>query len=137
MNELKKISVVDFAVLPDPNGDSATFLNLLLPDTEAAKRVVDEFNKNGVTGFNYWYTNMYHFVNQWTHLKDLKTVAKLPIQVLGAPQDYNNLQIPKSQEVVGRLISFGIRVTWTEEDLKNLATKISTCIKQALSVAHA
>lgn len=137
VNELKKINGVDFAVLPDPNGDSATFLNLLLPDTEAAKRTVDEFNKNGVTGFNYWYTNMYHFVNQWTHLKDLKTVAKLPIQILGAPQDYNNLQIPKSQEVVGRLISFGIRVTWTEEDLKNLAAKISTCVKQALSVAHA
>lgn len=137
VNELKKISGVDFAVLSDPAGDSATFLNLLLPDTEAAKRTVDQFNKEGVTGFNYWYTNMYHFINQWTHLKDMKTAAKLPIQVLGAPQDYNNLKLPKSQEVVGRLISFGIRVTWTEEELKSLAAKISTCIKQALSVAHA
>lgn len=137
VNELKKISGVDFAVLADPAGDSATFLNLLLPDTEAAMRTVDQFNKEGVTGFNYWYTNMYHFINQWTHLKDMKTAAKLPIQLVGAPQDYNNLSLPKSQAVVGRLISFGIRVTWTEEDLKNLAAKISMCIKQALSVAHA
>jgi 8-amino-3,8-dideoxy-alpha-D-manno-octulosonate transaminase len=75
-------------------------------------------NKAGVGGFNYWYTNMYHFINQWEHIKGLKTASKLAIQVLGAPQDYNNLDIPKTQEVVGRLISFGIRCTWTEEEVK-------------------
>ena len=72
-----------------------------------------------------------HFINQWEHIKNLKTASKLPIQVLGAPQDYNNLHLPKTQEVVGRLISFGIRCTWTEEDLKLLAQKISSCITKA------
>jgi 8-amino-3,8-dideoxy-alpha-D-manno-octulosonate transaminase len=131
---LSSIPGVSFATLPDPAGDSATFLNILLPDTDSAKRVVDEFNKTGVTGFNYWFLNMYHFINQWNHLKDMKTAAKLPIQVLGAPQDYNNLHLPKSQEVVGRLISFVIRVTWTEEEMKTLAGKITTSIQNALSI---
>lgn len=131
---LSSIPGVSFATLPDPSGDSATFLNILLPDTESAKRTVDELNKAGVGGFNYWFLNMYHFINQWTHLKDLKTAAKLPIQLLGAPQDYNNLHLPKSQEVVGRLISFGIRVTWTEQEMKALAEKITTSIQNALSI---
>jgi len=131
---LSEIPGVSFATLPDPAGDSATFLNILLPDTESAKRTVDEFNKAGVAGFNYWYLNMYHFINQWNHLKDMKTAAKLPIQLLGAPQDYNNLHLPKSQEVVGRLISFVIRVTWTEQELKTLAGKITTSIQNALSI---
>jgi 8-amino-3,8-dideoxy-alpha-D-manno-octulosonate transaminase len=135
--ELSKIKGVSFATLPDPSGDSATFLNILMPDTESAKRTVDEFNKAGVGGFNYWFLNMYHFINQWNHLKELKTAAKLPIQLLGAPQDYLNLHLPKSQEVVGRLISFGIRVTWTEQELKTLAGKITTCIQNALSPIHA
>jgi 8-amino-3,8-dideoxy-alpha-D-manno-octulosonate transaminase len=137
VSELSKIPGVSFSTLADPSGDSATFLNMFLPDTEAAKRVVEEFNKAGVGGFNYWFINMYHFINQWNHLKDLKSAAKLPIHVLGAPQDYNNLHLPKSQEVVGRLISFGIRCTWTKEEVKALAGKISVCVEKALAVTHA
>ena len=135
--ELGKIAGVSFAVLPDPAGDSATFLNILMPDTESAKRTVDEFNKCGVGGFNYWFLNMYHFINQWNHLKEMKTAAKLTVQLVGAPQDYTNLKLPKSQEVVGRLISFGIRVTWTEQEMEALAGKITTCIHNALSPIHA
>ncbi len=105
---LSKTEGVSFATLADPSGDSATFLNMLLPDTTTAKAVVDEFNKGGVGGFNYWFINMYHFINQWDHVKQLKTASKLPVEVFGTPQDYNNLQLPKSQEVIGRLISFGI-----------------------------
>ncbi len=137
MDRLAKVQGVEFSTLVDSAGDSATFLNILLPDTDSAKRVVEEFNKNGVGGFNYWYINMYHFINQWTHLTQLKSAAKLPIHHFGAPQDYLNLNLPKSQEVIGRLISFGIRVTWTEEDLKNLADKISTSIQKALATIHA
>lgn len=134
---LRKTTGIGFATLADPDGDSATFLNLLLPDTETAKRTVDALNANGIGGFNYWFTNMYHFINQWDHLKDLRVAANLPINVLGAPQDYKNLKLPVSQNVVGRLISFGIRVTWTPEQLSALADGISKSVTQALSTVHA
>ncbi|MDP3556213.1 MAG: aminotransferase class I/II-fold pyridoxal phosphate-dependent enzyme [Bacteroidota bacterium] len=136
-NHLSKTEGISFSKLGDDNGDSGTFLNIFLPNTEIAKRTVDEFNKAGVSGFNYWYTNMYHFINQWDHIKNLKTASKLAIQVLGAPQDYNNLNIPKSQEVVGKLISFGIRCTWTEEQTKELAEKISACVVKAMQPVNA
>lgn len=129
---LSETEGVSFARLADPQGDSATFLNILLPDTESAKNVVDEMNKAGITGFNYWYTNMYHFINQWDHIKEMRTAGRLAIEVLGAPQDYANLQIPKSQDVVGRLISFGIRCTWTDEEVKSLANRISDAVVKAL-----
>ena len=135
--ELSKVEGINFSKLGDDNGDSGTFLNILMPDTETAKRTVDEFNKAGVGGFNYWFTNMYHFINQWEHIKGLKTASKLAIQVLGAPQDYHNLDIPKTQAIVGRLISFGIRCTWTEEELKTLAAKISECATKALNHVNA
>ena len=135
--ELSKVAGINFSKLGDDNGDSGTFLNILMPDIEIAKRTVDEFNKAGVGGFNYWFTNMYHFINQWEHIKGLKTASKLAIQVLGAPQDYHNLDIPKTQAIVGRLISFGIRCTWTEEELKTLAAKISECATKALKPVNA
>lgn len=129
---LSQTKGVSFSRLADPDGDSATFLNLMLPDTATAQRVVDGLNNAGVGGFNYWYSNMYHFINQWDHLKNMQTASKLVVEVLGAPQDYKNVELPKSQEVIGRLISFGIRCTWTEEEVKQLAAKISECVAKAM-----
>ena len=76
---------------------------------------------------------MYHFVNQWGHLKDLKSAAPLAIHHFEKPQDYNNLHLPKSQEVVGRLISFGIRCTWTVQEVTALAEKIKMSVTKAVS----
>lgn len=135
--EFSKIKGVSFARLADADGDSATFLNLLMPDTNSAQLLVDEMKAQGIGGFDYWFKNMYHFINQWDHIKELKTVSKLPIQVLGAPQDYKNLNLPKSQEVIGRLISFGIRCTWSENDLKQITEKVSSCIQKVLNTVHA
>jgi len=132
MQELGKIAGVSFATIPDPNGDSATFLNLMLPNTELAQHVVDTFNANGVSGFNYWYTNMYHFINQWDHIKEGKVAAKTNVQLLGAPQDYLNLDLPKTQETIGRLISFGIKASWTDDELDALLQKMSNSIQQVL-----
>lgn len=135
--ELSKIDGVSFAELPDPSGDSATFLNILLPDSRIAERVVEDLRLNNIGGFNYWYVNMYHFINQWLHLKELKSAAPLTIHLLDKPQDYMNLSLPKSQEVIGRLISFGIRVTWTEQEIKTLASGIGKSIQKVLSTIHA
>jgi 8-amino-3,8-dideoxy-alpha-D-manno-octulosonate transaminase len=132
--KLSQTEGISFAKVCDPDGDSATFLNILMPDTETAKRTVEEMNKAGISGFNYWFTNMYHFINQWEHIKELKTTSKLPVEVLGAPQDYKNMQLPKTQEVIGRLISFGIRCTWTQEQMDQLANGIATCAKKAMTV---
>lgn len=137
VNELSKTPGISFARLADPAGDSATFLNLFLPDTETAKRAVAEMKAAGVAGFDYWFTNMYHFINQWDHIKEMRTVSKLPIEVLGFPQDYKTMQLPKSQEVVGRLISFGIKYKWTEQDMKDLAAKISACVTKAMKPVNA
>ncbi len=134
MATLSDIPGLSFAHLPDPDGDSATFLNLLLPDTDAAQRTVQELNVAGVGGFNYWFTNMYHFINQWDHIKHMHTASALPIEKFGVPQDYSNLDIPHAQNVIGRLISFGIRATWADEEADALASNISDAITKAIGV---
>jgi 8-amino-3,8-dideoxy-alpha-D-manno-octulosonate transaminase len=128
---------IKFAALGDEAGDSATFLNILMPDTETAKRTVAALNEAGIGGFNYWFTNMYHFINQWDHLKQMKTVSKLPVELFGSSQDYKNLQLPKSQEVVGRLISFVIKCTWTEQEMKTLAQGFLAAVEKATKAVSA
>lgn len=134
MDTLGQVQGVSFARIPDANGDSATFLNLLLPDTETAGRVVAELNAAGVGGFNYWFTNMYHFINQWDHIKEMRTASALAIEKFGAPQDYTNLDIPNAQAVIGRLISFGVRATWTSDEVATLAANIEAAIRKATLV---
>ncbi len=134
MTVLADVPGVSFARLPDPDGDSATFLNLLLADTDSAQRTVAALNEAGVGGFNYWFTNMYHFINQWDHIKEMRTASALAVQKFGAPQDYNNLDIPGAQSTIGRLISFGIRASWTTEDVDNLASNIEVAVRKATLV---
>lgn len=133
MQQLAQVPGLGFAALPDPDGDSATFLNLLLPDAPTAQRFVAALNAAGVGGFNYWFTNMYHFINQWDHLTQLRTASALGVQVLGPPQDYTALELPVSQQVIGRLVSVGIRVTWTPEELDALAAALTAAARQAVS----
>ncbi len=134
MDRLGNIVGLSFAQIPDPAGDSATFLNMLLPNEATARQTVAELQAAGVGGFNYWFTNMYHFINQWDHLKEMRTASALPIEKFGAPQDYKNLDVPKAQEVIGRLISFGIRATWTSEEVDALADQIEAAVGRALPV---
>jgi 8-amino-3,8-dideoxy-alpha-D-manno-octulosonate transaminase len=134
---LSKNKNIGFAKVGDESGDSATFLNILLPDTETTKRVVNEMNNAGVVGFDYWFLNMYHFINQWDHLKNLQTVSKLPAQILERSQDYTKLNLPKTQEVVGRLISFSVKVSWTEQQMKDLAANIIACVEKATKPVNA
>ena len=133
MELLSAVEGISFTRLPDPEGDTATFLNLLLPDSEVAKAFVEELNKAGIGGFNYWYTNMYHFINQWDHLKEMRTAAPLTVEVLGAPQNYATMDLPESQLVVSRLVSFGIRCTWTEDEVRQLAKKLTAIARKVLT----
>ncbi len=132
-----KLSVIDgvtFRPVPDEEGDSGTFLNFFLPTTKLAGKVDEEFGKTtGVVGCIYWYINMYHFINQWDHFKNLKSAAPLAIHHFGAPQDYNKLELPKTQEVIGRLISLVVRATWTKKEMDELADKMVAAIKKVLA----
>lgn len=130
---LAQVDGVTFRYMPDPEGDSATFLNFFMPTAELSQKVMAQFAEDGIGGFNYWYTNMYHFINQWNHIKDLKSPNKLGIHHFGAPQDYNNLALPKSNEVVGRLISLGVKANWPAEELEAFKIQMVASIKKVLA----
>ena len=131
--KLAEIAGVSFRRMPDEEGDSATFLNFFLPNQEIAERCAKGFAEAGLGGFNYWFTNMYHFINQWDHLKNLKSAAPLHLHHIELPQDYNNLDLPKSQEVVGRLISLGISTKWTNEQMDHLVAGVKKVIDREVN----
>jgi len=131
-DRLKEIDGLRFRKMDDESGDSATFLNFFVPTKENATKLFEQLAADGVAGVANWYTNMYHFINQWDHIKEIKFPSKLAIHDLGAPQDYKNLSLPKSEDVISRLISIGISCTWKEDELASYTDKIIASINKIL-----
>lgn len=131
-DRLKRIEGLTFRKMDDEAGDSATFLNFFMPSKEKAAKLFEQFAADGVGGIANWYTNMYHFINQWDHIKEMKFPSKLAIHDLGAPQDYKNLSLPKSEDVIGRLVCIGISCMWKDEELEEYTNKIIASINKVL-----
>ena len=129
---LAEVPGITFRHMHDEEGDSGTFLNFFLPSQELAQKAMDQFAADGIGGFNYWYTNMYHFINQWDHIKNKDSAFKVPMHELDCPQDYNNLDLPHAQNVIGRLISLGIRGTWTETELQDFGDKMVASLNKIM-----
>lgn len=123
---------VSFRLIPDKKGDSATFIDFFLPDENTTRRVLKAFDKHGV-GYAYWYDNNYHYFKNWNHIRQIKSAAKLAISMFEVPQDYSTLQIPVSDNIMSRLISIQIRITWTEQELNLLTENIGKAFHEVFS----
>jgi 8-amino-3,8-dideoxy-alpha-D-manno-octulosonate transaminase len=126
---LSKFPLVSFRKIPDKKGDSATFMDFFLQDESTTRKVLKAFDKHDVA-YAYWYDNNYHYFKNWEHIKQMKTAAKLAISLFNPPQDYATLQIPQSENIISRLISIQIRITWTKEELHALTSKIENALNE-------
>lgn len=132
---LAKFPEVSFRHIPDANGDAATFMDFFLPDEQTARKVLAALKEEGIgniTGIQYWYDNNYHYIKNWEHLKNLKSPAPMAIHLLGSPQDYNNLDLPITDNLMSRLISLVVKVAWTDEQLATLTSKIEKALQSVL-----
>ncbi|MEA3415588.1 MAG: DegT/DnrJ/EryC1/StrS family aminotransferase [Thermodesulfobacteriota bacterium] len=115
---------ISFRRIPDVQGDTATFLSFFLPDELKARKIAGKLAYAGVDGCFYWYDNNWHYIRQWDHLKKLKSAAKLPIALLENRPDYENIDLPQSDQIMSRTISMLIKLSWTEDEIKQRIEKI-------------
>jgi 8-amino-3,8-dideoxy-alpha-D-manno-octulosonate transaminase len=121
---MSRFSEITFRKIPDEKGDSATFLSFFLPDESKARKIASELGSAGVDACFYWYDNNWHYIRQWDHLKKLKSAARLPIALLENRPDYENIDLPQSDQIMSRTISMLIKLSWTEEELQQRIEKI-------------
>jgi len=120
---------IGFRALPDPEGDSATFLSFFLPNEVKARETVKSLGEAGVDGCFYWYDNNWHYIRQWHHFKKLSSAAKLSVQFLDHCPDYEKLELPKSDGIMGRTISMQIKLSWTQDELSRRIEKMTDVFK--------
>ena len=128
---LQEFPEIRTRLVPDEDGDSATFLSFFLPDSEKAIKVFDEFQKEELSA-SYWYRNNFHYHRQWGHLKEMKSIYNLPLMKMNNAPDYRNIDVPKSDAIMQKLMMTQIMVNWSEEELNTLAGKMRSALKKAL-----
>ncbi len=131
---LAKVPEISFRSIPDPEGDSCTFLSWFLPTEEITKAVVDEMKSQGILAGNfYWYNNNWHYISKWDHLKNGDFLNRQNGAVLERIRLYAAQSFPASDAVMSRCISTSISLTWTEEQIKEKGEKIVAVIKRVLA----
>lgn len=130
---LGEIPGVTFRRIPDPQGDSCTFLSWFLPDEIQAKAVVLELkSKNALAGNFYWFENNWHYIRKWDHLKRSVTLNALHPELREAVIHHANKDFSASDMVMNRCISTLINLSWTEEQLKEKGQSLVAAIKKVM-----
>lgn len=127
---LAQFPEISFRDIPDPIGDSATFLSFFMPDESQAREAATSLGNAGVDSCFYWYDNNWHYIRQWDHFKKLKSPARLPITLIKELPEYEKLKFPKSDSIMARNISMLVKLSWTEEELSRRIEKITGVFKK-------
>lgn len=133
---LERFSEIVFRKIPDEKGDSATFLSFFLPDESAARNLAENLRHAGIDGSFYWYNNNWHYLRRWEHLKKLKSPSKTPQELLPNCPNYENVDLPRSDRIIGKTISLQIRISWTENELSQRIEKIIGVVRTQLKGNH-
>ncbi|MEO5684007.1 MAG: DegT/DnrJ/EryC1/StrS family aminotransferase [Chitinophagaceae bacterium] len=130
---LEQVPEITFRRLPDPEGDSCTFISWFLPTETITQAVVASLKEQGILAGNfYWFNNNWHYVRKWDHLKEGITLNALSPEHKAAVMQHASKDFSASDAIMGRCISTAISLLWTEEQIKDKGEKMVNTIKQVL-----
>ncbi|MBI5858164.1 MAG: DegT/DnrJ/EryC1/StrS family aminotransferase [Sphingobacteriales bacterium] len=137
-NILTQIPEVKFRRIPDPVGNSCTFLSWFLPTEEITRAVVTEMKTQGILPGNfYWYDNNWHYIRKWDHLKNAVTLNALHPHLKAQVIYHATKDFSASDAIMSRCISTSISLLWSEEQIKEKGEKMVGVIKKVMSEQRA
>lgn len=132
-NALKDIEGVTFRTIPDPQGNTGSFLSFFMPAEQMARDAIAGFQAAGISGNFYWYDNNWHYIRKWQHLQNGSWMHRISDEQKKQVMHYANQAFPVSDAIMGRCISSSISLLWSEEQAQERADKIATVIKKVLA----
>jgi 8-amino-3,8-dideoxy-alpha-D-manno-octulosonate transaminase len=131
---IEQIPGVSFRQVPDPAGDSYSFLTWFLPSQTKTEKVIEALKTEGILAGNfYWYANNWHYIRKWDHLKNAKGLYALSLEQQKALTDLQKNTFEKSDEIMSKCISTAISLTWTEDQVHEKGARLFLVLQQALS----
>ena len=131
---LATLPEISFRRIPDPAGDSCTFLSWMLPTEEITRAVVAEMKAQGILPGNfYWFDNNWHYIRKWDHLKNAVTLNALSSELKTAVMHHANKDFNASDAIMSRCVSTAISLLWTREQIKQKGEAMVNIIKKVMS----
>lgn len=131
---ISQVPEVSFRSIPDPAGDSCTFLSWFLPTEAITVAFVEEMKAHGILAGNfYWYKNNWHYISKWDHLKKASLLNGQTHSLTEKLKSYATQSFPASDAVMSRCISTAISLSWTEDQIQEKGEKMVAAIKKALA----
>lgn len=131
-NAIADIPGVTFRRVPETGVENYSFLNFFMPSEEKAKQAHAALLDAGVDGSFYWYTNNWHYINGWEHLRNLKSLGKLPSEIKDQMQDLNNTDFSKSDQWMGRTISCLVKIGWSDDEVQQRASNMKAALESVI-----
>ncbi len=132
-NILSQVPEISFRRIPDPAGDSCSFISWFLPTEEITRAVVAELKAQGIlAGHFYWFDNNWHYIRKWDHLKNAVTLNSLSPELKERVTQQANKDFAASDAIMSRCISTSISLLWTEEQIKEKGEKMVSTIRKVL-----
>ena len=134
-NMLAQVPEVSFRRIPDPEGDSCSFINWFLPTAAITAAVVNEMKGQGILPGNfYWYDNNWHYIRKWEHLKNAVTLNSMHPDLKARVIHHATKDFTASDAVMSRCISTAISLLWREDQVLEKGEKMVRVIRKVLSV---
>jgi 8-amino-3,8-dideoxy-alpha-D-manno-octulosonate transaminase len=136
-NSLSQLPEISFRRIPDPDGDSCSYVSWFLPTEEITRAVVAEMKTQGILAGNfYWYDNNWHYIRKWDHLKNAVTLNSLHPDLKTQVIHHASKDFAASDAVMSRCISTAISLVWNDEQIKEKGERMVAVIKKVLSELH-
>lgn len=133
---LSTIPEISFRSIPDPEGDSCTFLSWFLPSEDLTRNVVAVLKEKGTLAGNfYWFDNNWHYIRKWDHLKNATSLNRLHQDQRDALTKLAHQDFSASDRVMSRCISTSISLLWSEEQIREKGESIVKAVKEVLNKA--
>jgi 8-amino-3,8-dideoxy-alpha-D-manno-octulosonate transaminase len=130
---LSGVPEVSFRRIPDPAGDSCTFLCWFLPDESITRGVVNELKTQGILAGNfYWFDNNWHYIRKWDHLKNNIALHPLNNEQQAAFARLRTQDFSASDAIMSRCICTSISLAWTGEQIQEKGEKMVAAIRKVL-----
>lgn len=133
-NELATIPEIEFRTVPKGGVESCAFLSFFLPSLEISRKVSEAFKSNRIDVCWNYFDNNWHYIREWHHLKDAKSLYPLSSEIKNALEELKTQNFSQSDFYIGRNISCLIKLSWTEEEVRERALKMRNCINEVLMV---
>ena len=130
---LSTVPQISFRRVPDPAGDSCSFISWFLPTEEQTRAVVAEMKAQGILPGNfYWYDNNWHYIRKWDHLKQVLTLNQLSPELKAKVSAAATANLSASDKIMSRCISTAISLLWTPAQIQEKGEKMVAAIRKVL-----